>query len=884
MKILRKTVITLLILASLFIGGGLLVSHFYGDEVKDAVIGRLNQKLRMKVDVEKVDFSVLRKFPYASVGLSQVVLSKGSDSLFHFQDVFLQFDLVDLFQGQKKIERISFENGDLRLPIDRNGKHPYQRIWKGKTEQKDSASRFELERVEWENVEFHYSDERSGAAFRTTVSYAFLQGNFTKKGAQIRARADGNWKSFRLKERSWETIDRSFSIETQGRIDHAEKRAVIDQGSMTWKELEGKVRGVFDYGKDPRIELHYEFPFHPIEEYLQAWPDLNRFPDPYGIQGELRLQGEWAGPMGSGQGPVFEGSMELRNGEIRHKSSGIQAKSIKANGHFSTRKANGQPLIALKKFSGKLGGGDWKGKGHWIPGDPHELKLHVKGNSRVKESVRFLGIDTLRRASGKWKANLRVKGKLSGFDRSDPKDLENTDISGRAELVNADLAVKGSHHRFEGVDGTFLLHGDDAAVKKLTGKVTGDRMELEGRFFDLLPYLFLPERTLRIKAELRSKKVNLGRLLSNDDRDRKKAYSLSFPKDIRCELATDIGLLKFRKFKAKELTGRIELGPGGITGKDISMKIADGQLEGHLALNGDTEPYGIRASAELKGIQVRPLFKAFEGFGQELIRPEHLKGVLDAGIQYNSSLKKDLLIPPSSVKSSADLELRKGELIEFQPLIELGKELANKKILNSFLDLEGLRDQLLHVRFETLKNRIRIENEKTIIPRFHVRSNALDITASGEHGFDGSIEYHFVILMDELLSKPKKSKFGYLRKEGNKKRLFVKMTGTSEDPQISFDRKAAKEFRQKHRKKEKEEIKEVLRKEFGLFGGKDSASTREKEKGEEKGDPVFDVQWGDEKAKKEKRQKEEKEEEKSLWDRLGIGNDEEKEKQDEKEN
>ena len=136
--------------------------------------------------------------------------------------------------------------------------------------------------------------------------------------------------------------------------------------------------------------------------------------------------------------------------------------------------------------------------------------------------------------------------------------------------------------------------------------------------------------------------------------------------------------------------------------------------------------------------------------------------------------------------------------------------------------------------------------------------------------------------MDELLSKPKKSEFGYLREEGEEKRLFVRMKGTTEDPELSFDREAAREHRKQERKEEKDEVKDALRKEFGLFGGEDSLSTEKDEEGTEgKGEPAFDVRWGDEQKKKEKEKEEEKEEGKSLWDRLGIGKDEE-DKEDKK--
>ncbi len=884
MKILRNTVITLLILLSIFIGSGFLISHYYGDEVKKAVIHRLNQKLKVEVDVEEVSFSVLRKFPYASVGLDKAVLTKEKDTLFHFDKIFLQFDIVDLFRGQQKIDRVSFEDGSFRLPVDANGNHPYSDMWQAETETEDTSSRFELDRLTWEQVRFYYNDQRSGTSFQTDISYAFLQGDFKDKKSELRTRIEGTWNSIDLGERSWTKMDRPYNVEASGKIHNEEKKVEIQKGELRWNGLQGKVDGTISYGAGSRLDLAFRTPYQASEKYMNAWPNLLIMPEGYRTEAQMRVEGAWEGPTGKGAGPVLKGNMELKDGKIRHKSSGIEASKLKAKGSFRTRNKRGRPIIRLKSFSGELGGGEWKGKGHWSPGgsgEEHRLKVHLNGKSRVKETVRFLGIDTLRKAEGKWEASLRVQGALAAFRAPTPGELERASISGRAELKDATLAVKGNDKAFRNVSGTFLLHGMDAAVEDLEGKLGGSKMKLKGRFYELLPYLFLPHSTLRINAELSSPSLNLDRLLEDPEGSSSKnssSYNLSFPEDLRFDLKADIDELKFRRFNPSDLKGRIELGPGGLQGRGISMRIAQGRLNGNMSIDASRSPYEARAGVNLKGIHIRPFFRAFENFGQELVRHEHLKGVIDADIRYSSSLQKNLTIPPKSVLSTVKLEFRKGELIRFEPLMDLGEKLAEKKVLNSFLDLEELSKELKHVRFKTLKNRFRIEDEELIIPRFDVRSNALDITATGKQGFDGKIDHHFEILLDDLLTRSEKSEFGYIKDEGRKKRLFVKMTGNSENPDLSFDRQAASEFRQKRREKEKESVKDALRKEFGLFGGKDSLSTDSTEKEEEKSDPVFDVKWGDEK-KKEKEQ-EKKEKEKSFWEQLGIGDDEEKEEKE----
>ena len=89
----------------LFISG--LVTYFYKDEVSLYLVEELNDHISAEIDVEKVRFSVLKKFPKASVELENVVAYSpqgyfpkiqqfNTDTLFSAQRTFVQFNLADL--------------------------------------------------------------------------------------------------------------------------------------------------------------------------------------------------------------------------------------------------------------------------------------------------------------------------------------------------------------------------------------------------------------------------------------------------------------------------------------------------------------------------------------------------------------------------------------------------------------------------------------------------------------------------------------------------------------------------------------------------------------------------------------------------------------------
>jgi hypothetical protein len=139
--------------------------------------------------------------------------------------------------------------------------------------------------------------------------------------------------------------------------------------------------------------------------------------------------------------------------------------------------------------------------------------------------------------------------------------------------------------------------------------------------------------------------------------------------------------------------------------------------------------------------------------------------------------------------------------------------------LSDYIEVEELKD----IRFSTLKTQIEIKNEKIIIPKTQIRSSALDATLSGIQGFNGSIDYHFSVLMNDVLwrkakTKNKNTEFGYITDDGTgRAELFLFMRGTLDDYTIGYDTKELKEKWKESLRNEKQTIKQILKEEFGWF-------------------------------------------------------------------
>jgi hypothetical protein len=156
------------------------------------------------------------------------------------------------------------------------------------------------------------------------------------------------------------------------------------------------------------------------------------------------------------------------------------------------------------------------------------------------------------------------------------------------------------------------------------------------------------------------------------------------------------------------------------------------------------------------------------------------------------------------------LKISKGQLLDFEPM----------KMMSSYISLTELE----RIKFSTLENQIEIKDNKIEIPFMEIHSSAIDIALSGTHYFDNKIDYDLKILLNEILSnklkrknkRKKTTEFGVVEDDGVKGlTMFLKMSGTVDDPEISPGTIKLRESLNKKFKNEKKEFKNVVKKEFG---------------------------------------------------------------------
>ena len=186
-KYFKRILLSILIFFILLGGSGVAIVYFYQDSIKKFIVDQINKQLATEISVKKVDLSLFKKFPNVSLTFTDVtakdaIISNNKGNLLKADNVYLQFNIWDLFDKNYRIRKIEIQNAFINLIVFKNGTDNYH-FWKTDTIANDSFS-FDLQKVVLDNVAIRYKNfsanqDYSGIAKEMVVKGKFKSNEYT---------------------------------------------------------------------------------------------------------------------------------------------------------------------------------------------------------------------------------------------------------------------------------------------------------------------------------------------------------------------------------------------------------------------------------------------------------------------------------------------------------------------------------------------------------------------------------------------------------------------------------------------------------------------------------------------------------------------------------
>jgi hypothetical protein len=837
-KIISLSIGTLL---AIFVVIGVVFSSLYEEQVKAYIVQQINNSVATEIEVKNIEFSIFKQFPYASLQFQKVTAKEATTSnkkgtLFSAQSVYFQFNIIDVLNENYSIKTIKVEDGIVNLKIDKNGNDNYH-FWKESDGTGNQLS-LALDKLSLKGVTFYLINEYKNIDLSIEAVGVSLAGNFSQDEFTMNTQA--NLMIHQINENSESIVkNKSIVINTALAINQATKIYQIQQGEIDIEDLQFKLTGnIINKSDGATLNLQSEGKDIAIKQLIALLPEVQKKHfTAYKTSGDITYTSTIVGEYSFKKTPQFNANFQLKKGSFTEKSSNQSFHNIVLSGSFTNgdRHAKNTSVLKVDALQANFGAGQISGNCTLSNFNNPHIELNAKANVDLETAKEFFQLDTIATAQGNLEINLQYQGQVNELSHLKASELRKLNAKGDARLSNATLQLENNPNAVKNINGTFQFNNNTIDIDSLIFDINNSKFKVDGRFKNLLAFLLVENEYLAVKTNCHTNKLILDNLLTTSS-ENSTEYTLNLPENVSLNFNATIDTFQFRKFNATNFKGIIHLEDQVLSATSISFNAMKGKVTGNLTVD-DTQGKEVLITSQLKtdNVDIHELFDQFENFGQQAIGAKNIKGKTSTTIEFASVFDKHLQVKKDQIYVLANVDIKNGELINYQPVLALSK----------YIELE----ELAHIKFKNLVTQLEIKNETVFIPKTTLKSNALDLTFSGTHRFNNEIDYRFKVLMSSVLwGKAKKKKenteFGEIEDDGlGRTSLFIHLTGTLADYRIKYDTKGLKESFKEDFTQEKSTLKNILNKEFGWFK-KDSTiqtETAPKEDG-------FEIEWEENEA------------------------------------
>lgn len=807
MRILKRILLALIVLTILMVGSSAAYIYYQQDELEQVVIKEINKRLKSPIKIGDIEFSVIKNFPFASIELNNILAIDAfqEDTLCEIELLQLKFNALDLYNNIFIIQELTLKNGFASIYY--KDSMPNYVIWHSTQDssQKENTD-FGLENISLENFKIAYAVDDIHSVIvnnesqlqlsinngRTEINF---QGDITNEklildginhlpSKKINLNGDIVIDTLVLNIKStialsdiqmdldFVSTDKAISVKVNTSEFELEPTLKLIPknylSSLEGYELQGKSKIKLNYISDQQKEAYINVDFDLKEGYIKG-DDL-----PFDMN-ETALKGSY-----SNGKQHTDASTEIKLDNIQFTANG---ELVEAN---ATIQGLENPTL-ITDFNTQMQLSEIEKWGY-----EHDF-ISLIGDAKIK---------------GTYKGKIGLKNKVT-YDLAMAEKIADLTIDNLSlhsdeqspQLSNAKLSLK--------------LIDDNVNISAFNGTLAKEsKIKFVGGIENVFSYLFLKNADLKIAGDLSSDWMIIDEFLDETDKtsettQESKPQAISLPNDIVANINLNLIDLTFDRFHMRNFSSKISYKNKLLKAKDIVLETMSGKITSNVTFEQVNDgKLRLISTTGLDNINVRQLFYEFHNFGQTTMRHKHLKGKIDSEIYLRNEW--DIYFNPidEHLYSFIDVKINNGELLDFEPLM----------MMSDYISVEELK----RIKFSTLENQIEIKNNLIDIPFMEIHSTAIDIAGAGTHSFDNLMDYEFKILLNEILgnkfrreNKKKVSEFGIVQDDGVKgMTMFLKMQGTVDDPQISYNTLRLRESLSDGFKKEKKELKDVIKNQF----------------------------------------------------------------------
>lgn len=844
-------------IASFFLIITLLLAIFK-DDIIQLVVDEVNTHLKAKVSVSKVDLSFWSTFPNLSVDFNNVFIqdpttnSSKHDTLLFSEKISLQLNPMDIWRENYTIKKIEIQPGTLQLKVNELGEVNYD-IFKESESATQETVNFDLKDVEINGLRFSFHNLLTQQHYATDIHEMALQGKFSEQIFNLHSASKLTVKQAQSGELNF-ISNKNASFDLTIEVNQNIGTFKIPKATILVENLPFELQGIVS--KDS-LEFNLNAKKLSLTEVAKnfSMSQLNHVKS-YAGSGTVDFDLNIAGQVKAEQPVTINCVFSILNGHLTEPTKKQKISNLSLLGEYSNQGGKSKEHLSLRNISFNTTSGPFKGNLKITEFDAPRLRGDVNGNLNLAVVQSLFNIPSIDNMSG----NL---GAIANFDikafmkPSTPTIYDIRKCEGNVHFRDVSFQLIDDKRLFHNIRGDVYLKNDVATIDNLAVYLSQSDLMLNGKFSNVVKY-FKGEDRLHADVNIYSKKIaieDLGTTAKEEQLTEARTYM--FPDKISGSVSMNIKNLSYEKHSFQQIESLLKINDRLLNFQSLKFSNSGATISGSLKIEERTpEIFHTTTNLASANINIRSVMKHWNDFDQQVITSNQISGTAEARLSLEAPFDLRGGIIFGGINSQIYLKVENGRLTNvdlFKTIIKSLKTPAAKLAIGSE-NIKILDQKLADLKFETFENTFIIRQSKIEVPMMKIRSSALNIETNGTHTFDNIIDYHFAFRFRDL-KQAKTSEFGTIIDDGTGMNVYLKMYGPLDNPTIEWDKTASKADRHEYNEQEKQNLKGMLKSDFGLFS-KDSTVKTFTEKPKQR--ETIEVQYGEDEDLNQTEKKEKK--------------------------
>ncbi len=788
---------------------------------KNKIIQQVKQqaadKLNGDLQIGNISLGFLSTFPHISVLLENIsvkdtLFARHHHPFFEGKKIYLSLSIINIIQKNNPVNGILVENAQLYVYTDTSG-YSNAYLFSPKKELKPAAktsvSKINIETVRLRNVRFVLNDQKKLKLYDFDVSK--FNADIKTADTAIRFKTQND---ILIHSLAFNTANGSFAKEARFEGDYIIFYNKI-QKQLRYNDLNIKIKGhpftvsgAFNFTdastfsfKAATKNIDYDFAKGLLTEKNAKALSVVKLEKPID-----EVTAEISGPLNGGD-PLVRSTWKCTENNVQTVNGNFT--NCTFSGSYINELVAGQPRkdpnsrLHFQNFRGNWEGITLRSKNIYM--DNLEIPVvnaDIKADFDLTKLNNIIGSSTLDLHQGKGQLDITYSGPLGQNTK------KNTILNGKWTFSDGTLMYHPRNIEIKDLNGNIVFKNSDVFVNDFRGNVQGNKIVMSGSGKNLLALMQTNPGKMFIDWNIYSPSLNLGSFTSLLKKRaatiRKKKSTFMIGQNIdeivsqanfRVNLKTD--QLIFKHFTATNVKASLGLMNENWTLNNVSLNQGGGSMVISGNLNErNSQYYDANFKVNVQNADVNKIFYAFDNFGQTGISSENVRGKLTSSADVKMTIQRDLSGTPENLEGFIDFSLKKGALLRYEPLRNIGQLAFPNRNFDE-------------IYFAELKDRFDIKDREIVINRMEIESTVLTLFIEGVYSLKGNTDVSVQIPLNNIKKRDEDFKLENKGADAKGGASIYVRGRPGDDGKIKFKLDLFRKLRKKSDREKKEKDKEA---------------------------------------------------------------------------